>query len=124
MYVGEGHLSICGCLQIKIPIGRFEMQDDAGIGLVVHAIFDRISDNLRCNRHFFIFLFYFFAGVQPFQDAYSTKLATARMLQRHLGLRTLCGRVWGGHTGQGLMPTRDTVLYLMNFVSSALGAGL
>lgn len=36
-----------------------EMQDDAGIGLVVHAFFDRISDKVRCNRHFFLFFILF-----------------------------------------------------------------
>ena len=82
-----------------------EMQDDAGIGLDVHAIFDRISDKLPCNRHFLFSLFYFFAGVQPFQDAYGTKLATALMFQRHLVLRALCGRV-GGQTEHGLVPTK------------------
>lgn len=75
----------------------------------MHAFFDRISDKLRCNNLFHFFNFFFLQGLRPFQDAYGTKLATARMFQRHLVLRALGRRRGETRGGNGLMPTKYIV---------------
>lgn len=55
------------------------MQDDAEIGLAVHTTWDFFSIELATESDVTII---FYRGLRPFQDAYGTKLATARRTQR------------------------------------------